>query len=154
MDFVAVVVAAGAGVRAGAGEAKQWRRLAGRPIVRWPAEALIAAGARELVVVVAAGDERRAADALAGLPRWRTAVGGATRSQSVRAGLAALDAGDDAVVLVHDAARPLLSVSSLQRLLAALEEVPAAILALPLADTLKRDDGAGRIEGTPDRAGL
>jgi len=154
MDFVAVIVAAGAGVRAGAGEAKQWRRLAGRPVVRWPVETLIAGGARELVVVVAAGDEPRAAEALAGLPRWRSTVGGVTRSQSVRAGLAALDADDETIVLVHDAARPLLPAASLRNLLTALDDAPAAILALPLADTLKRDDGAGRIAGTPERVGL
>ena len=154
MEFVAVIVAAGASARAGAGEAKQWRPLAGRPVLRWPAEALIAAGAREVVVVVSAGDEPRAAQALAGLPRWRSAVGGATRSQSVRAGLAALDADDETIVLVHDAARPLLSATSVRALLSALEAAPAAILALPLADTLKRADGAGHITGTPDRAGL
>lgn len=153
MEFLAVILAAGAGVRAG-GDAKQWRSLVGRPVVRWSAEALLAAGAGDVVVVVAAGDEHRAAEALAGLPRWRTALGGATRSQSVRAGLAALTADDEALVLVHDAARPLLTVGGVQRLLAALETATAAILALPLADTLKRDDGAGRIVGTPDRIGL
>ena len=88
-------------------------------MVRWSAEALIAAGARELIVVVGAGDEPRAAEALAGLPRWRTTAGGATRSQSVKAGLAALGVDDDAIVLVHDAARPLLPLSAVKRLLAA-----------------------------------
>src|SRR5215469_2329060 len=154
MGFSAVIVAAGAGVRAGAGEAKQWRRIGGRPVVRWSAEALIAAGADELIVVVAQGDESRAAEALAGLPGWRTTPGGATRSQSVKAGLAALSAGENAIVLVHDAARPLLRAAHVERLLAALETAPAAILALPLADTLKRDNGGARIVGTADRRGL
>ena len=155
MGFAAVIVAAGAGVRAGTGGAKQWRRLAGRPVARWSAEALLAAGAEDLVVVIAAGDENRAAEALAGLPGWRTAVGGATRSQSVRSGLAALSGqADDKIVLVHDAARPLLPLECVRRLLAALKTTPAAILALPLADTLKRDNGDNCIAGTADRAGL
>jgi 2-C-methyl-D-erythritol 4-phosphate cytidylyltransferase/2-C-methyl-D-erythritol 2,4-cyclodiphosphate synthase len=154
MRFSAVIVAAGVGARAGPGEAKQWRVLAGRPVLRWSAEAFIAAGADELVVVVAEGHEDRAHEALAGLPRWRLAIGGATRSASVKSGLAALRATDDAVVLIHDAARPLLKPEHVARLLAALTTSDAAILALPLADTLKRDDGADHIAATPSREGL
>lgn len=154
MGFSAVIVAAGAGVRAGAGEAKQWRLLAGRPVVRWSAEAFLAAGADELVVVVADGQQERARDALAGLAGWRLAVGGAARSDSVKAGLAALTAADDAAVLVHDAARPLLRADHVERLRAALANAPGAILALPLADTLKRDDGGATIAATLPRAGL
>ena len=154
MGFSAVIVAAGVGARAGPGEAKQWRTLSGRPVVRWSAEALLAAGADELAVVVAAGQQDRAREALAGLGRWRVAVGGAARSDSVKAGLAALSAADDAIVLVHDAARPLLRGEHVERLVAALADAPGAILALPLADTLKRDDGAGAITETVPRAGL
>jgi 2-C-methyl-D-erythritol 4-phosphate cytidylyltransferase/2-C-methyl-D-erythritol 2,4-cyclodiphosphate synthase len=154
MEYWAVIVAAGAGQRAGPGEAKQWRSLGGRPVARWSAEALLAGGARELVVVVGQGQEAVASAALAGLDGWRLIRGGATRSESVRAGLAALQAPDEAVVLVHDAARPLLKAAHLARLLEALERRPAAILALPLADTLKHDDGTGRIDATPSRAGL
>ncbi len=159
MGFSAVIVAAGVGVRAGPGEAKQWRTLAGRPVLRWSAEALLGAGAVELVVVVAEGQQDRAREALAGLAGWRLAIGGAARSDSVKAGLAALACADDAIVLVHDAARPLVRAEHVGRLLAALDDAPGAILALPLADTLKRDDGPGdygaaRIGGTVPRAGL
>jgi 2-C-methyl-D-erythritol 4-phosphate cytidylyltransferase/2-C-methyl-D-erythritol 2,4-cyclodiphosphate synthase len=164
MGFSAVIVAAGVGVRAGPGEAKQWRRLAGRPVVRWSAEALLGAGAEELVVVVADGQQDRAREALAGLAGWRLAVGGVARSDSVKAGLAALAAPDDAIVLVHDAARPLVRREHIDRLTAALAGAPGAILALPLADTLKRDDGrretetgdrgVARIAETVPRAGL
>jgi 2-C-methyl-D-erythritol 4-phosphate cytidylyltransferase/2-C-methyl-D-erythritol 2,4-cyclodiphosphate synthase len=153
MRFSAVIVAAGVGTRAGPGEAKQWRRLAGKAVARWSAEALLAAGADELVVVIGEGQEDQASEALAGLTH-KLAPGGAARSDSVKAGLAALAGGDDQVVLIHDAARPLLGVDHIRRVLAALETAPAAILALPLADTLKRDDGTGRIVGTPSRAGL
>ncbi|HEY3796911.1 MAG TPA: bifunctional 2-C-methyl-D-erythritol 4-phosphate cytidylyltransferase/2-C-methyl-D-erythritol 2,4-cyclodiphosphate synthase [Caulobacteraceae bacterium] len=154
MEFAAVIVAAGSGSRAGSGEAKQWRRLVGRPVARWSAEAFLAAGAAELVVVIGEGQADVAADAMAGLPGVRFVQGGAMRSDSVKAGLDALSAGGEALVLVHDAARPLLSVAHIRRLLAALEREPAAILALPLADTLKREDDAGHIGATPSRAGL
>src|SRR5579872_2689826 len=154
MRFSAVIVAAGVGARAGPGEAKQWRQLGGQAVARWSAEALLAAGADELVIVIGDGQEERAREALAGLGAHRLVTGGAARSDSVKAGLDALATGDDQVVLIHDAARPLLKVEHVRRLLAALETAPAAILALPLADTLKRDDGAGRIVATPSRAGL
>ncbi len=154
MTSCAVIVAAGVGARAGPGDAKQWRPLAGRPVLRWSAEALLGAGVDELVVVVADAEEERAAEVLAGLPRWKLARGGAARSDSVKAGIAALSGGDDAVVLVHDAARPLLRRAHVERLMAAVTADGAAILALPLADTLKRDDGQGRIAATLGRAGL
>ena len=89
MRFSAVIVAAGVGTRAGPGEAKQWRRLAGKAVARWSAEALLAAGADELVVVIGEGQEDQASEALAGLPH-KLAPGGAARSDSVKAGLAAL----------------------------------------------------------------
>src|SRR5271154_6347905 len=110
MRFSAVIVAAGVGVRAGPGEAKQWRRLAGRAVARWSAEAFLAAGAEELVVVIGEGQGDRAAEAFHGLRGPRLVQGGAARSDSVKAGLAALSGPDDQVVLVHDAARPLLTV--------------------------------------------
>jgi 2-C-methyl-D-erythritol 4-phosphate cytidylyltransferase/2-C-methyl-D-erythritol 2,4-cyclodiphosphate synthase len=154
MGFAAVVVAAGSGTRAGPGEAKQWRTLAGRPIVRWSVEALLAAGADEVIVVVAPGAEAFAEEALAALPRWRAVAGGETRSRSVRNGLAAISGGDERLVLVHDAARPLLTIEATQRLLTALETASAAILALPLADTLKREGETPVIIDTPSRAGL
>ncbi|NEX92053.1 2-C-methyl-D-erythritol 4-phosphate cytidylyltransferase, partial [Caulobacter sp. 17J65-9] len=88
MNFNAVVVAAGSGSRAGG--PKQWRELAGKPVVRWSVEALLKAGAGTVVVVTPAGEEARAAEALAGLSGWITTAGGATRALSVQAGLAAL----------------------------------------------------------------
>ena len=86
------------------------------------------------------------------MPKWLLA---AQRDPgSVWAGLDALSGPADQIVLIHDAARPLLGGEHVRRLLAALETAPAAILALPLADTLKRGDEAGRITDTPPRAGL
>src|ERR1700722_7134784 len=116
MRFSAVIVAAGVGNRAGPGEAKQWRRLAGKAVARWSAEALLAAGADELVVVIGEGQETQAQEALAGLGAFRLVLGGIARSDSVKAGLAALPGADDQIVLVHDPARPLLAADHVRRL--------------------------------------
>ena len=90
MNFAAVIVAAGSGERAGPGQAKQWRPLAGKPVVRWSVEAMFAAGAAEVVVVVAELAHGACAEVLAGLSGWRSVTGGATRAESVRRGLGAL----------------------------------------------------------------
>jgi 2-C-methyl-D-erythritol 4-phosphate cytidylyltransferase/2-C-methyl-D-erythritol 2,4-cyclodiphosphate synthase len=142
MGFSAVIVAAGSGARAGSETPKQWRLLAGRPVVRWSAEALLAAGAEALVVVVRGGDQATAAQALEGLPRVSIVAGGRERVDSVRAGLAALPSGAEAV-LIHDAARPFVSTAHVLSLLTALIDAEGAVPALPVSDTLKRhDDGA------------
>lgn len=151
MRFAAIVVAAGSGSRAGGD--KQWRSLGGRPVVRWSVEALLSAGADEVVVVVAADALPRADAALSGLSGWRAVAGGAERSDSVLAGLNALTGEPSRPVLVHDAARPFVSASIVERLLAALSDADGAIAALPVTDTLKRK-ASDRIEATVDRAGL
>ncbi len=138
--FAAVVVAAGAGSRAGG--SKQWRQLGGKPVVRWSVEALLAAGARDLVVVIPTGAEAEAAEALAGLTGWRVAPGGGARADSVRSGLAALGGPPEGLVLIHDAARPLLGGAVIRRVLEALSDADGALPALPVADSLRRaDDG-------------
>jgi 2-C-methyl-D-erythritol 4-phosphate cytidylyltransferase/2-C-methyl-D-erythritol 2,4-cyclodiphosphate synthase len=141
MRFAAILVAAGSGLRAGPGEAKQWRTLGGRPVLRWSAEALLASGAAPLVVVIQPLDAERAAAALAGLTGWVLAHGGATRTASVRSGLAALPAGPEAI-LVHDDARPFVTSAHVGALLAALEAADGAAPVLPVADTLKRGEKA------------
>lgn len=150
MIFDAVIVAAGSGSRAG--RAKQWAPLAGTPVVCWSVEALRAAGVRRLVVVVGGGDVDYARRLLS-LFDCEVVEGGATRAQSVRAGLAALEADAPEAVLVHDAARPFLSPDVVSRLLAALEGADGAVPALPVADTLKRGDGEA-VEATLPRDGL
>src|ERR1700676_213638 len=159
MDFLAVIVAAGSGQRAGPGAAKQWRPLRGRPVARWSLEALLAAGARRVVVVIATGDETVATQAFAGLRNWRLAEGGATRDRSVAAGLEALGAAPDDVVLIHDAARPLVQARHIEALVEGLDGADGALPALAVADTLKRaTPGAAasepQVTATVDRAGL
>ncbi|HXU99966.1 MAG TPA: bifunctional 2-C-methyl-D-erythritol 4-phosphate cytidylyltransferase/2-C-methyl-D-erythritol 2,4-cyclodiphosphate synthase [Caulobacteraceae bacterium] len=151
MDFVAVIVAAGAGVRAGG--PKQWRDLAGRPVARWSLEALLGAGARHVAVVIRAGDEGVAAAAFTGLGSWSAVVGGADRADSVRAGLTALAPLAPEAVMIHDAARPLLSERVIYALLEALAEHDGAIPSLPIVDTLKRRGVAGTLT-TASREGL
>ena len=145
-----MIVAGGAGLRAGGGEPKQWRRLSGKPVARWSAEAFAAAGAVEVVVVAPVGDAR-AAEVLAGLP-VRLVTGGAERIDSVRAGLDALREPADAV-LIHDAARPFVSQAQIAALLAALETADGALPALTVSDTLKRAED-GWVTATASREGL
>ena len=134
--FAAVVVAAGSGTRSGG--AKQWRLLGGKPVIRWSVEALLKAGAQDVVVVISTGAEAEATQALAGLKGWRTVTGGAARADSVKAGLAALGGPEDRPVLVHYAARPFLSSSVIARCIEALSEADGALPALPVADSLRR----------------
>ena len=150
MTFSAIVVAAGAGSRAGGN--KQWRSLGGKPVLRWSVEALLEAGA-DVVVVTSPGAGGQAVDALAGLTGWRAVDGGETRADSVRNGLSALSGPADQVVMIHDAARPMLSRAVIDRLLTALQTADGAMPALPVADTIKRGaDGA--ITETVDRVDL
>ncbi len=151
MPFSAVIVAAGSGNRAGPGAAKQWRLLAGRPVLRWSVERLLAAGARQVVIVLAADGRPLADEALAGLAGWSAVEGGATRALSVQAGLAALTGADDEVALIHDAARPFVTARHIEGLIEALTEADGAVPALPVADTLKRE---GALTTTVSRAGL
>lgn len=150
MTFAAIVVAAGTGSRAGGN--KQWRLLGGKPVLRWSVEAFLDAGA-EVVVVTAPGESDRAVQALGGLTGWRTVDGGETRADSVRNGLAGLSGPDDQIVMIHDAARPMLTQPVIDRLFHALAQADGALPALPVADTLKRGE-AGLISGTVDRSDL
>ena len=133
MHAVGIVAAAGSGLRLGAEQPKALVLLGGRPLVRWAVDALRAGGVTDVIVVVPGG--QRAAFAAALPADVRLVDGGATRTASVRAGLAAADPGAD-VVLVHDAARPLTPPEVVFRVLAALEAgAPAVVPVLPVVDT-------------------
>jgi 2-C-methyl-D-erythritol 4-phosphate cytidylyltransferase/2-C-methyl-D-erythritol 2,4-cyclodiphosphate synthase len=151
--LAAVLLAAGTGSRFGADTAKQFCLLAGRSVLRHAADAL----ARDGALIQPVGDAAAITKALAGCAHLPPVAGGATRQDSVRAGLEALAArAPDIVpdiVLVHDGARPFIPPGTVTALLAALQTTPGAIPAVPVADTLKR--GAdGRIVATVPRAGL
>ncbi|MDB5373215.1 MAG: bifunctional 2-C-methyl-D-erythritol 4-phosphate cytidylyltransferase/2-C-methyl-D-erythritol [Belnapia sp.] len=157
MSIAALLMAAGSGTRFGASQPKQYLPLLGRPVIRHAAEALLAGGAVTLLQpVCAAGEEARVAALLAGLPGLLPPVaGGETRQASVRRGLDSLAQRDPVpeVVLVHDAARPVVPAGTIAALLAALDQASAAIPAQPVADTLKRA-ADGIIAETVPRAGL
>ena len=143
MRIAAIIVAAGSGARAGDGPAKQWRTLGGKPVLRWSAEALLAAGVSPLVVVIPAGETERTAQCLAGLSGWSSTPGGAARADSVKAGLAAMaDVQGEAIVLVHDAARPFVAAQHLEGLIEALKTAEGATLkrrAPGALETVSRD---------------
>jgi len=151
--FSAVIAAAGVGRRAGGERPKQWRLLAGKPVLRWSAEGLAAAGAERLAVVVAEGEEAAAAEALAGLSGVVIVRGGAERADSVRTGLEALKHDPPEAVLIHDAARPFVQLRHVQALLDALEHADGAVPVLEVSDTLKRSGKDGAL-ATVSRDGL
>jgi 2-C-methyl-D-erythritol 4-phosphate cytidylyltransferase/2-C-methyl-D-erythritol 2,4-cyclodiphosphate synthase len=136
MRTAAILVAAGSGTRAGGNVPKQFAMLAGKPMLAHSYSALSAHPAIDaVVVVVGAGQEAMLREALGDVP---FVIGGATRRESVRSGLAAIDADR---VLVHDAARPFLSAAVIDRLLTALDSHQGAIPGLPVADSLVSADG-------------
>ena len=139
MDVTALIVAAGSGSRMAGGVPKQYRRLGGKAVLAHAVDALAGHPAVGNVrIVIGAGQEALAGDALAGREVGPPIVGGTERADSVRAGLAAI--GGE-VVLVHDAARPFCPPAVIDRLLAALEGQPGAVPVLPVTDTLARGDG-------------
>jgi 2-C-methyl-D-erythritol 4-phosphate cytidylyltransferase len=152
---IAILVAAGRGERMGGGRPKAFLPLAGRPLLLRAADAFEAAPEVDAIVaVVPAGDQREARELLASLRKVTAVVpGGATRQESVRAGLAALPDGFDGIVLVHDAARALIGAALIASVARAAAETGAAIPVLPLVDTIKRVRN-GMLQETLDRAEL
>jgi 2-C-methyl-D-erythritol 4-phosphate cytidylyltransferase len=142
---VALVVAAGRGERLGQPVPKAFAILAGRPMVEWSLAALRqVATVTEIVVALPEGVAAPAG--VIGVP------GGEQRSHSVRAALAAA-AGDDDVVVVHDAARPLVTPELVAACIDALGDADAAIAATPVTDTIK-ECADGRVVRTLDRSRL
>jgi 2-C-methyl-D-erythritol 4-phosphate cytidylyltransferase len=172
---VALIVAAGTGERLGASRPKALVEVAGRPLWEWSFSTLReAAGIGKIVIALPSAYEIDGAtrEASIGLLPSLNAIavqGGATRSESVRLALAAAGDGHDSdLVLVHDAARPLVTVELIEATLTAVagdrvdrptaavegESVDAAIAAAPVTDTIKQADGERVVTRTLDRAGL
>lgn len=150
LSIATIIVAAGRGLRAGGGIPKQWRRIAGRSVAEHTLDAFRDIEEVGRVIVVVHPDDR---DRLAGRPGLEIVTGGASRSDSVRAGLEALAVDAPDLVLIHDVARPLVSAALVRRVIAALGRTPAAAPALGVVDALWY--GAdGQVTGMRDRAGL
>ncbi len=151
-----LIPAAGLGSRMGGDVPKQYAPLAGRAMLEHAIDALLADARIERVLVVVAPDDVRHRRLACGARVEFVAAGGASRAESVRNGLArlAMRASADDWVIVHDAARPCLARDELGALIDALADDPVGgLLAVPIADTLKRADG-GRVAQTIERAGL
>lgn len=149
MTVAAILVAGGTGTRFGATVPKQFVSIGGKAVIRWAAEALLP----HVGLLQPVGEAGPIEAALQGLPHLPPAAPGATRQQSVRAGLAALAPFAPETVLIHDAARPHIPPGTIPALLAALAADPGAIPAAAVADTLKRVRD-GHISETVPRAHL
>jgi len=141
---IALLVAAGSGSRLGSSIPKAFVELAGRPMLEWSLDALAAAGIDDVVIAVPDGHE---------VPGRVCVPGGATRSASVAAALAAAPA-DAAAVLVHDAARPLVAPDLFRRTAQALEHADAAVAAAAMTDTVKEAGPDRVVQRTLDRSRL
>ncbi len=151
MTTAAIIVAAGRGTRVGGEVPKQWRPLGARPVAGLALAAFRAApGIDRLVLVHHAGDRARAEAVAEGAT---LVPGGATRQDSVRAALEALEGQGVERVLIHDAARPLVTPDLIARVLAALEEHSGAAPGLPVSDALWREEH-DLVGGTVDRSHL
>jgi 2-C-methyl-D-erythritol 4-phosphate cytidylyltransferase/2-C-methyl-D-erythritol 2,4-cyclodiphosphate synthase len=153
-NAIALIVAAGSGTRLGGEVPKQYLPLAGRAVLRHSVETFLRHPAISGVRVVISAEHRALYDsAVMGLPMLPPVAGGASRQDSVRNGLESLADLRPDRVLIHDAARPFLTAEIVDRTLAALDDAPGAIVAVPVADTLKRGQD-GRVAGTVDRSAL
>jgi 2-C-methyl-D-erythritol 4-phosphate cytidylyltransferase len=156
-----IIPAAGGGSRFGPATPKQYALLAGRPVLARTLERLGAAVDAECTLVALAVDDARYASVIGDVSGVETlGCGGATRAATVANALAALSGRcrDDDWILVHDAARPCVPVSALRRLLVALADDPVGgLLAVPVADTLKRaapSQAPSRVLATEERSAL
>ncbi len=153
----ALVPCAGTGQRAATAGPKQYSALCGRSVVAHTLAALAAVPRLAGTLVVLAPEDRQFEHHAPGYAGWVARVGGQTRAATVTHGLAVLrgrGADDDDWVLVHDAARCLLRPAWVDRLIdACIDDAVGGLLALPLADTLKQADDAGRVTATVPRAG-
>jgi 2-C-methyl-D-erythritol 4-phosphate cytidylyltransferase / 2-C-methyl-D-erythritol 2,4-cyclodiphosphate synthase len=150
-----VLVAAGRGLRAGAGGPKQYREIGGVPVIYRAMEAFSRhADVFAVQPVVNPDDSAIFTAAVAGLSHEAPVNGGATRQASVLAGLEALARHKPDIVLIHDAARPFVSEGVITRAIDAASRTGAAIPAVPVTDTIKVTGENGNVEDTPDRARL
>lgn len=153
MKVAALIVAAGRGERLGGDIPKQYRQLAGKNVLAWSVEALAKAGVDQIVIAIAPEHAELAQAATASRSTVRIVHGGASRTASVRAGLAAIEDAD--VIHIHDAARPGLSADVVRALNEAIQDgADGAAPALAVADSLRRVDTASRVTGEVERDAL
>jgi 2-C-methyl-D-erythritol 4-phosphate cytidylyltransferase / 2-C-methyl-D-erythritol 2,4-cyclodiphosphate synthase len=151
----AILVAAGRGLRAGAGGPKQYRSIGGKSVILRAMEAFCTHPGISVVQPVLHPDDFTIfSEACRDLIHAAPTDGGATRQASVHAGLEAVAGERPDIVLIHDAARPFVSQALISRAIDAASRTGAAIPAIAVADTVKLVDADGNIEATPERARL
>jgi 2-C-methyl-D-erythritol 4-phosphate cytidylyltransferase/2-C-methyl-D-erythritol 2,4-cyclodiphosphate synthase len=151
----AILVAAGRGLRAGAGGPKQYRTIGGQTVIfRAMAAFCRHPDVATVQPVVNPDDIALFNDAAASLRHAPPANGGATRQASVRAGLEALAGEKPDIVLIHDAARPFVTSAVISRAIDAAGRTGAAVPAIAVTDTIKQVSDSGDVTGTPERARL
>ncbi len=156
-EIAVLIVAGGRGTRMG-GVPKQYRTLAGAPIIARTIRAFEnALPGAPIQTVIAAGDEAAFREAVSSLPAGRSlplVMGGSSRQASVRAGLEALASLQPELVLIHDAARPFVTSKVIAAAKRAAIDHGAAVPGVPVTDTVKIIDAGGAVRQTPDRATL
>jgi 2-C-methyl-D-erythritol 4-phosphate cytidylyltransferase / 2-C-methyl-D-erythritol 2,4-cyclodiphosphate synthase len=142
-SFHALIAAAGSSARLGGDMPKQYRKIKGNTVLRHTLETFLSCpGLQEIRVVIDAAHEALYRESIAGLTLPAPIIGGETRNISVSNGLKSLSgAKKDDFILIHDAARPFIRRQEILAVAGALKAVRAATLAVPVSDTLRRDDG-------------
>ncbi|GED21201.1 2-C-methyl-D-erythritol 4-phosphate cytidylyltransferase [Halomonas halmophila] len=153
-----IVPAAGSGLRMGANRPKQYLRLAGRTVMWHTLQRLHSVFPEARLCLCLDPRDSCFEPDVVPFARWQRIAGGGERADSVLHALewiAAEEGDEQALVLVHDVARPCVTAEDLMRLHDAVDaDAVGGLLAAPVADTMKRDDGAGRVASTEQRAGL
>jgi len=159
MKATAIIVAAGEGLRIGGNVPKPYRPLVGRAMLLRTLDRVFGAPSIEKVVMVIAASELSRCegmlrgDSALGQRPWVLQSGGATRQQSVKAGLEKID-GDTDIVVIHDGARPFVSPALIERCIESADRNGAVVVGLPARDTIKIVSDDHRVLSTPDRKHL
>jgi 2-C-methyl-D-erythritol 4-phosphate cytidylyltransferase/2-C-methyl-D-erythritol 2,4-cyclodiphosphate synthase len=140
-NIAQILVAAGRGARIGGDTPKQYRQIGGKTVLKRTIEATLAEPQILETIIVVAKDDSYIEGIVFDIPGMRVVQGGATRTASVKAGLAALSEDPPDLVLIHDGARPFVTRDVISDVISALSYSPAAVPALPIADALKDLDG-------------
>ena len=140
-NIAQILVAAGRGARIGGDTPKQYRQIGGKTVLKRTIEATLAEPQILETIIVVAKDDSYIEGIVFDIPGMRVVQGGATRTASVKAGLAALSEDPPDLVLIHDGARPFVTRDVISDVISALSHSPAAVPALPIADALKDLDG-------------
>lgn len=152
MKIAALIVAAGKGIRAGGTLPKQYQLINGKPVLTRTVKAFSEHAQIDMIqTVIGIGHEAAFADAVRGMELLPPVLGGETRQASVFAGLKALQEHGPDIVLIHDAARPLVPGKIITRVITALDKSPCALPVLPVADTIKVVTG-DEVTSTLDRS--